>query len=252
MNVQDVKNLTIPEGGIKTIHDKDNRLLWGAVGYGTSYLGDTTQDGTPNPDYPQDVNVVTGVQTVTISDSTLSEDFTVNLGNIELCKIGTYQDKIYTDGTSWYLHKEIGKIVLDGTETDLAMYATNKFRITVDNIVLQASGASEPPITMSDYFVGSNYTAVSAGSADNIMSGYYNAHQIRIYSTKWTTLADFQTWLSTHNTTVYYALAASTDTQITDSNLISQLNAIHEWLTRYGYYGTVSGNLPIVIDRTNL
>lgn len=35
-----------------------------------------------------------------------------------------------------------------------------------------------------------------------------------------------ETWLSTHNTTVYYALATPTDTKITDQELIQQLSTI--------------------------
>jgi hypothetical protein len=41
-------------------------------------------------------------------------------------------------------------------------------------------------------------------------------------------------WLSTHPTTVYYALATPTDTEITDSELIEQLNHI------YSLYGGVN------------
>ena len=48
-----------------------------------------------------------------------------------------------------------------------------------------------------------------------------------------TTTSDWATWLSTHNTTVYYALATPTDTTITDSKLIEQLNHIYEL-----YHGT--------------
>ena len=140
---------------------------------------------------------------------------------IELCKVGTYQDRIYKDEGKWYVEKNVGKVVLDGSETGTAMYATNKFRIPVADIILQTSDA---PVTMSDYFVGSSYTAVAAGSADNIMSGYYGAHQIRIHSTKWASLDDFTTWLSAHPTTVYYALATPTTTEITDETLLSQLN----------------------------
>ena len=43
MEMQNVKNLTITEGNVKTIHDKNNQLIWGAVGYDTKYVGDTTQ-----------------------------------------------------------------------------------------------------------------------------------------------------------------------------------------------------------------
>lgn len=56
----------------------------------------------------------------------------------------------------------------------------------------------------------------------------------------------------TTGATVYYVLSSPTDTQITDTTLISQLDAIHEWMTRYGYNATVIGNLPIIIDRNNL
>ena len=52
---------------------------------------------------------------------------------------------------------------------------------------------------------------------------------------------------------LYYGiLVPQVDTQITDATLISQLDAVHEWLTRYGYSSNVTGNLPIIIDRTNL
>ena len=67
-----------------------------------------------------------------------------------------------------------------------------------------------------------------------------------------TNATEFKTWFSNNNTIFYYVLATATDTQITDSTLIGQLNAIHEWLTRYGYNATVSGNLPLVINQTNL
>lgn len=56
----------------------------------------------------------------------------------------------------------------------------------------------------------------------------------------------------TTGATVYYVLSSPTDTQITDTTLISRLDAVHEWLTRYGYNATVTGNLPIIIDKTNL
>ena len=43
MNLQDVANLTIPEGEVKMIHDKNNKLLWGRLSYDTTYRGDTHQ-----------------------------------------------------------------------------------------------------------------------------------------------------------------------------------------------------------------
>lgn len=42
------------------------------------------------------------------------------------------------------------------------------------------------------------------------------------------------------------------NTKITDNTLISQLNTVHQFLTRYGYNSIVSGNLPLIISKTNL
>ena len=44
------------------------------------------------------------------------KELPLDLGNIELCKIGDYQDYFYKSGSKWYLHKEIEKVVLDGSE----------------------------------------------------------------------------------------------------------------------------------------
>lgn len=71
MDMQNVSNLQTPEGAVRTIHDKDNRLIWGRLNYDTKYAGDTVQDGTPTPDAPIPVQVVTGEQTVTVSGANL-------------------------------------------------------------------------------------------------------------------------------------------------------------------------------------
>ena len=48
-----------------------------------------------------------------------------------------------------------------------------------------------------------------------------------MYPEQQDTLENFKTWLSTHNTEVYYPLATPTTTEITDSTLISQLEALN-------------------------
>lgn len=54
-------------------------------------LGETTQEGTPTPDSPKPIINKTGTITETIGGL----PYQFNLGEIELCKIGNYQDKIY-------------------------------------------------------------------------------------------------------------------------------------------------------------
>ena len=381
MDLQNVKNLTIPEGSVKTIHDKDSKLLWGAVGYDTKYTGDTTQqtysgknlvgfgtitatgctytvnnnvytitaitnspsirfelvntipagtytwsgaaslsnwtvsprktDGTslgvngwavprtatttdtmgfitffsniqsgdtttldlsnfqlesgstatswepfvggqasPSPLYPQNINVVTGNQTITISDSTLSEDFDISLGNIELCKIGAYQDYIYKSGGDWYVHKAINKYEITSENSGSWYLNTTSYAVPCvysDKRDLGWEASWSTGIALSNRY--SEITSVS-----NISSGKFSTNFVKMYiwifDDSFVDLATARANLV--GTIIYIPLATPTDTKITDNTLIGQLNAIHQWLTRYGYSATVSGNLPIVIDRTNL
>ena len=58
--------------------------------------GNTSQDGTPTPEAPVEVSVVSGDNSIVVSngDNTQSASYPISLGDKELCKIGTYQDKI--------------------------------------------------------------------------------------------------------------------------------------------------------------
>jgi hypothetical protein len=375
MDMQNVSSLVIPEGGVKTIHDKNNRLLWGSVGYDTKYAGNTTQNGEPTPDAPVTVNVVTGVQSVwvhgknmipftdqnvtigtlnaysrngslylngTVSGAsvgsnstvwknnfkitlpagtyalsgdtsrartirkesdgsvvlslsigtssgtfTLTEEtkvyfglyissgasfsnykfdvqlelssatayepyqgatYTVDLGSTEFCKIGTYQDYIYKSGADWYVHKETCKVVLDGS-SDEDWSITNSGTVNYFYRYHYLSGMKTPADgSLSNILIrtGINSSNTNQGF-DYVASG-----ELRIRYGAQKTTTEWKSFLSTTPMLLYYPLDNSTDIQITDATLISQLDAIHEWLTRYGYDATVSGNLPLIVNRTNL
>ena len=79
---------------------------------------------------------------------------------------------------------------------------------------------------MSDHFTASSTNDVYNG-VDGKIGVHATIHQFWLSYLAITDLNDFKTWLSTHNTTVYYALATPTDTEITDSELIEQLNHIY-------------------------
>lgn len=392
MDMQNVSNLQIPEGMVKTIHDEDSRLLWGAVGYDTKYAGDTTQttytgknliytnpktnlgitasydastgvttisgqatdtyatfnvnnlvlptgtytlsieqpapvqigvgiriDGgtrtpfavypgntsrtftvpenmvgydvyisgltvgtdysfsfrlqlesgstdtpfepyvggvpAPNLNYPQDIQVVTGAQVVSITGGTNTQNFTVDLGSTELAKIGTYQDYIYKSGDDWYIHKEIGKTLVTGSSNESWLAQTTNvgymYRLTLSGVA--SIPATEIANLRSDYFTPATgqqiYNVISGGYIAQLTTAGYIRFNVGDTTNK---LSDFKTWLSSHNTTVYYALATPTDTKITDATLAGQLNSVHGWLTRYGHNATVSGGLPIVLRRDSL
>ena len=161
---------------------------------------------------------------------------------IELNKIGTYEDKIYKDSGKWYIEKNIGKVVLDGSESWQKSSNTSVDRFYLDNASFNMINRS---LGYSNYFINSNAVVSDIGKY------YTNVNQIVInfstYDT--TTLAQFKTWLSTHNTEVYYVLATPTYTQITNTELIEDLENL---ASAIGYDNQTNissnGSLPVVIS----
>lgn len=245
--MQEVKELSIPEGEVRTIVDKNNRLLWGRIAYGTEYVGNISQSGIPTPSSPADVHVVTGMQVLAINDGVDSHSYNIDLGPSELCKIGSYEDYIYKSGDDWYMHKAIDKAIFNGSEGWFAQ-GTYAFGINYANV------KTTPSATVAR-MACNYYEPISPSqlqTSDYGVSSSSNASRIFVRNKDITALANFKTWLSTHNLILYFVVATAADTKITDSSLVSQLDAIHQFLTRYGYNATVSGNLPIIIDRTAL
>lgn len=258
MNLQEVNNITMTEGTVRTIHDSNGKLLWGKLTYSTTYDGDTEQDGTPTPASPVGVEVVTGSQTVTISDGTNTGSFTVNLGTTELCKIDNYQDYIYKSGDDWYVYKAIGK---NESLNSIQWNSNGSQGDTTNGITFYYTGSEIPKVAGETTFYSNYFTQVPASVAntDHTLTDFMTSASAgaAVFNVKRSRLstedrAGFQSWLSQNGVVLYYPLATPTDTQITDATLISQLNSIHQFLTRYGYTGTVSGNLPLVINQTTL
>ena len=182
-------------------------------------LGETTQHGTPTPDNPKDIKTKTG----TIQERIDGKKYTFHLGDIELCQIGEHQDKIYKNSNGkWILHKEITKVVLNGSETNW-YYVSSQHGFTLSN----------------------NFT----NRKTNVYNGYCNYFQVEKTNTTWTNInycgwnsnnvfwlkdngvmgtsvPTLQTYLTTHNIIIYYPLANATDTEITDTILLNELNSI--------------------------
>lgn len=182
---------------------------------------------------------------------------------IELCGLGDdgagsylYQDYFYPSGGKWYVHKETGKSLVDGTIGNLSRTGTNRFNI--DNISLgweKLQGAilclADRYSTVAQYLTNGNFdNAVS--SMSYALGLHPEADTIRIKDVNYDNAANYKTWLGNDPINLYYALATPTDTEITNQALIAQLEAVNQWTTRYGYNASVTGNLPIIIDRTQL
>lgn len=387
MDMQNVAKLEIPEGEVRTIHDKNGDLLWGKVSYGVKYKGDTAQNGTPTPSAPVPVKTVTGENVVKISDGQNEHNCEVNLGKnlfevtasspsvsggvtytkisdssfsiasdglsswaradialpqaleqnatyvfkvnftstnasitsvrasfrtasaealvftltngqtaifstgsniittlriyistntaysgtvtftdvqlekgfqstsyasyftpVELCKIGTYQDYIYPSGGKWYVHKETAKIACadiswawDGTVPRLSYNASS-----LD--VVRPSSTDTAWLAYSNKFKAYSFNYVY--TQKNTGMAYSSSGFISLADTTWADQASAVA--SVQDCSIYYALATPTDTEITNQALITQLEAVSQWMTRYGYNASVTGNLPIIIDKTQL
>lgn len=147
-----------------------------------------------------------------------SQSYTISLGSTELCKIGDYQDYIYKNGDDWYLHKEIGKVVYDGTE-NWTFGTAPALRVLVD---IETNMEPYTTNALCSHLVYGDTASASQNNVFNIGGSKVFAKATAIT----TSASSWKTWLGTHNVSLYYQLSTITETQITDSTLIGQLDAL--------------------------
>lgn len=147
--------------------------------------------------------------------------------DINLCKIGDYKDRIYPLNGKWYLEKKISKVVLNGSENWYKLNLT--FRIDTD-LFSDILSAELDNMAISNYFI---YWKNTGGISTQLPNNNFGLTATKlIFNIRYNDIADvenFKTWLSTHNTEIYYVLETPTTTEITESNyptLYNQLNNI--------------------------
>ena len=213
----------------------------------TSYEPYTGGQPSPSPSYPQEVEVVTGNVEVTISNenNTESKTLPVSLGNIELCKIGDYQDYLYKNNGNWYVHKNIIKIDLStitsyihtpGWRNLTAFVADNVFNHGYSGYTTVASLFCNRLIADTPARVtGSVVNAIGLGRNSSI---YVSVEGI-------TTSNALVTYFSQNPTYLYAPLVTPTDTEITDTTLISQLEEISKTLSYQGQTNITSNTIAL-------
>lgn len=238
---------------IPVISSDSGGLVWdtnGVVWFGESSrqvaesLGNTSQSRTPTPSSPQQVKVATGTQTITIGGST----FEVDLGAVELCQVGEYQDKIYKNNGDWYIRREVRHL----SYTIADMNNSENFPGWKNVSILQED--FDPSLngglaTVTSYYTNINgYVATNPSETNpdvsaNVVSGHLFLP--RGY------------WGSSHNQTywktnfpdltfeLYYGINTPQDAQITDAELIAQLEALSEIVFDESVTPTVSGDLAV-------
>ena len=200
----------------------------------------------------------------------VSQTYPISLGNIELCKIGTYQDKIFkntpntTDYDSnlednvWYLKKEIG-IDIPNSSNNWYKNADSPDGNYISFFKYSPFIATIP--VYCNYFIYGMWATIQNQNENYIWNASsscgFRIHKDNLtgYSSSMTNnekINLFKTWLDNNNVSVYYVLSTPTYETITDTTLISQLEAL-----AYSYEGTtnisqVNDDMAFVLDITAL
>ena len=174
-------------------------------------------------------------------------NYSVNLGTLELCKIGDYEDKPFkavngdetydslTDAQkegltigNWYVYKVIDKHIFDGTETwTQNSYGTNSWNLTN---VISTNYVENKLQILSNLFLGIPASGRN-NAGNNVIYTATNTSAV-IRNTTYTTLAEVRT--ATTGGVIYYVLATPTINPITDEDLIAQLEAIKNAISYNG------------------
>lgn len=136
---------------------------------------------------------------------------TLPLNDNEIVGIGDYKDEYIIDKTGHcWLNKKIEKIVLDGTENWERNADGEGYYRLVLSINNSISVANDDNITraLSNYFVGESAGNVIITNPTKNMIGVISNNRIMVNTidTNLFSINSFKTWLSTHNTDVYYVL----------------------------------------------
>ena len=226
-------NLTTNKGNATGIFTTETGTQWVRI-----------RTNTPYADLSARIQVELG-STATAYEPYQGQSYVIPFGDTYLAKIGDYIDEpVKVDGT-WYIRRAIGKLVLD--ENSQISQSTSSTDFQAYYIVVSDMAISKD--VMSDYF-----TQMPIGDATNARKAGIASHMslTRIYIVIPQSLTPLSTWLSTHNTTVYYVLETPTDEAITDQDLIDALDDFYD--QAHAYKGRThitasaeSGNAPAIL-----
>ena len=181
------------------------------------------------------------ISNIQLENGSVATEYSKYFTPIELCDIGDYQDYIYRNNGKWYLHKETKKIVLDGTQSSSSVNtsSTNTTRVQYNHY---ADGGASIYAGYSNLltFQRNWSTDIEGFSFDSSNGGFW----FRINKTTiGTTASEVNTYLSNNNLICYIPLATPTDTEITNTELINQLENIR----LFDGYNYIVSSLPIEI-----
>lgn len=161
----------------------------------------------------------------------------------------SYEPYGYKD--KWYIERNVGKVVLNGSESGWSYPSANRFNL--DDYVNDYLKKNNDVTYVCDSYIGygqkpanSDFNTLVANVNYGFDFGSGNAFNIRIKDTRYTSIADFKSSLQTNNVTIYYIFVNPTYTLIENEELIEQLDAVQ--LQTGENNVLVSGDLPMILD----
>ena len=190
--------------------------------------------------------------TATTYETHQGKELPLDLGSIELCKIGDYQDYFYKSENNWYLHKEIEKMILGdynwtlANNTSISNINTNRWYTAHSCSKLPNNNAK---VIMSNILPMG--TANSTYGQDALLIGQSATQLIIRMPVEYTTASEIKTALQNLSAYAYVLKNEAANTEITDTTLISQLEAIYNApLYEETNITQTNNDLPMILDIT--
>ena len=156
-------------------------------------------------------------------------------------------------GKVWYLNKQIGKVILNGTENwgSFQVESSGLGRAIVNNME-NVYYDNNLATLLSDKLVGTKYAGAWNNTYECIAT--FNNNRFIAYLKNVSDLATFKSILNNSNAIVYYVLATPTYTEITDSTLLSQLEVLNgaKSYTTQTNISQENNDKPFILDVTAL
>ncbi len=182
--------------------------------------GDSFTTG-PNTYYVRVVCVNSELENMQFEAGSVATSYSDYFDPIELCRIITAHDYIHRNGNDFYIHREIGKYIFDGSET----WSVNGNNWRTTNPITDLKSAKISDMGLSDKFI--YWANVSGSVGTELPEGCFGFPQskemIDFRYSGVSTAADFKTWVENNTITVYYVKETPEEELITNEELISQL-----------------------------
>lgn len=208
------------------------------TGASAKWLGVFIRVGNTTPSLDEQVN------SIQIERGSEATTYARYFEPIELCKIGDYQDRIYKSGWRWFIERNVGKYTINSDDTGSGMtwesakkrlYCSYSWQQSRNIAFIPQADATAPALIKSNNFISLSFQSL-----------YNDGNNGLALSTSTTLSFRNDSWTDGDvakanivGTTLHYAMAAPVTEEITDSELIMQLdNALYSYL--FDTNGTIS------------